>query len=80
MHENEQLLNIISEVFGLPVDQIIDDLAYNTFTPWDSLKHLQMVSMIEEEFGIELEMDDIIDMSTIAKVKEITTRYLQNTT
>lgn len=76
----EKLLSILSEVFSLPVDQITDDLAYNTFAAWDSLKHLQMVSMIEEEFGIELEMDDIIDMSTIGKVKEITARYLQNST
>lgn len=78
MKDNEKLYRIISEVFSLPVDQITDDLAYNSFTSWDSLKHLQMVSMIEEEFDIELEMEDIIDMSTIAKVKEITGRYLEN--
>lgn len=78
MSHNEKLLSIISEVFGLPLDKITDDIAYNSYAPWDSLKHLQMVSMIEEELEIEFEMDDIIDMSTIGKVKEITAKYLIN--
>lgn len=78
MKHNEKLLSIISEVFALPFDKITDDIAYNSYAPWDSLKHLQMVSMIEEEFGIEFEMDDIIDMSTIGKIKEITAKYHHN--
>jgi acyl carrier protein len=32
--------------------------------------------MLEEELGIELEMDDIIDMSSYKKVREITLKYL----
>jgi acyl carrier protein len=75
MYDKEKLLNILEEVFGLSKDQITNDIAYNSFQAWDSLKHLQMVAMMEEEFGIELEMDDIIDMSTVGKIKEILKKY-----
>lgn len=75
MYDIDKLLKILGEVFGLPQDQITDDIAYNSYQPWDSLKHLQMVAMIEETFEIELEMDDIIDMSTVGKIKEILEKY-----
>jgi acyl carrier protein len=75
MYNEEKVLTILEEVFGLSGDQITDDIAYNSFQAWDSLKHLQMVAMMEEEFGIELEMDDIIDMSTVGKIKEILKKY-----
>ena len=76
MYNEEKVLNILEEVFALPRDQITDDISYNSFQSWDSLKHLQLVAMIEEEFGIELKMDDIIDMSTVGKIKEILMKYL----
>lgn len=76
MYDTTKLLYILQEVFGLPQDQITDDIAYNSYPPWDSLKHLQMVAMIEETFEIELEMDDIIDMSTVGKIKEILQKYI----
>lgn len=75
MYNEEKVQNILEEVFALPRDQITNDIAYNSFQSWDSLKHLQMVAMMEEEFGIELEMDDIIDMSTVGKIKEILKTY-----
>ena len=39
-------------------------------------KNLQFVAMLEEELGIEFEMDDIIDMSSYKKVREIVLKYL----
>ena len=75
MYDKEKVMEILEEIFGLSRNKITDDIAYNSYQPWDSLKHLQMVAMIEETFDIELEMDDIIDMSTVGKIKEILTKY-----
>ncbi len=35
----------------------------NDFENWDSLAHLQLVSEIESEFGINLAMDEIVDIN-----------------
>jgi len=69
--------NIFCEVLGISVADVTDSLAYNSCVQWDSLKHLQMVAMLEETFDIEIDMDDIIAMENYAKVKEILRKYLQ---
>jgi len=39
---------------------------------WDSLKHMELIVTIENEFGIpKLEMDEIVEMTSIAKIKEV---------
>jgi acyl carrier protein len=74
---DEQVIRqIFSEALGIPLEEVVDTLAYNSCPQWDSLKHLQMVAMIEERFDIEIEMDDIIAMENFAKVKEILHQYL----
>lgn len=75
MHE-DKIKKIFAEAFEITEDEVHDDITYNSYQPWDSLKHLQLVSMLEEELGIELEMDDIIDMSSYKKVREIVLKYL----
>lgn len=72
----EKIKKIFADAFEISEEDVNDDIAYNSYKPWDSLKHLQLVSMLEEELDIELEMDDIIDMSTYQKVREIVMKYL----
>ena len=74
--DEQAIRKIFSDALGIPPDQVTDSLAYNSCEQWDSLKHLQMVAMVEEHFDIEIEMDDIIAMENFAKVKEILHKYL----
>jgi len=72
----DKIKNIFCEVLGIPTVEVTDTLAYNSCVQWDSLKHLQLVAVLEETFGIELDMDDIIAMENYGKVKEILHKYL----
>jgi len=74
--DENTIKNIFCEVLGISVADVTDTLAYNSCVQWDSLKHLQMVAMLEETFDIEIDMDDIIAMENYAKVKEILRKYL----
>ncbi|MEI7856144.1 MAG: acyl carrier protein [Methanomicrobiales archaeon] len=75
--DEDTIKNIFCEVLGISVMDVTDTLAYNSCIQWDSLKHLQMVAMLEETFKIEIDMDDIIAMENYARVKEILRKYLQ---
>jgi acyl carrier protein len=75
--DENTIKNIFCEVLGITVADVKDTLAYNSCVQWDSLKHLQMVAMLEETFDIEIDMDDIIAMENYAKVKEILLKYLK---
>ena len=53
----------------------IVNLKYQSIDEWDSVGHMGLIAEIEEAFGIELEMDDVIDFSSYVKGKEILKKY-----
>lgn len=71
----EKLRLVFAESLGLPVEQVTDDLQYNTVHQWDSVAHLALIAAIEEGFDILLETNDVIDLSSFAKAREIVARY-----
>jgi len=73
----ERLKKVFAESLGIEEDKITDDLKYNTIDEWDSVAHMTLVAAIEDEFDIMLDTDDIIDMSSFAKAKEIISKYLE---
>ncbi|MBR1740378.1 MAG: acyl carrier protein [Lachnospiraceae bacterium] len=46
-------------------------LEYQKVTAWDSVGHMSLVAALEEAFDIRMEVDDIIDLSSYEKGKEI---------
>jgi len=64
------------ESFDIDVAEvIIEDLEYESIVEWDSVGHMGLIAEIEEAFGIELEMDDVIDFGSYTKGKEILKKY-----
>ena len=53
-----RIKNVMSAVFEIPVDQIKDNSSLDTIESWDSLKHMNLVVALEEEF--EFSDDGII--------------------
>lgn len=53
----------------------LEHLEYQSIPDWDSVGHLTLVSNIEIAFGISMEMDDITDLSSFSKGKEILKKY-----
>jgi acyl carrier protein len=73
----ERLKKVFAESLGIEEKKVTDDLKYNTIDEWDSVAHMTLVAEIEDEFDIMLDTDDIIDMSSFAKAKEIVAKYLE---
>lgn len=53
----------------------VETLKYQDIPAWDSVGHMGLVAALEDEFEIEMEIDDIIDMSSFDKGKEILAKY-----
>lgn len=53
----------------------LPELKYQAVVAWDSVGHMQLMAALEEAFGIELEIDDIIDFSSYEKGKQILAKY-----
>lgn len=50
-------------------------MVYQSIPEWDSVSHMILINEIESTFDISIETDDVIDMSSFAKAKEILNKY-----
>ena len=50
-------------------------LEYQAVSGWDSVGHMQLVAELEDAFDIMMDTDDIIDLSSYEKGKEILKKY-----
>jgi acyl carrier protein len=67
----DRIKNVMSAVFEIPVNQIKDNSSADTIESWDSLKHMNLVVALEEEFEIELTDDEIIEMMNYLLIIEV---------
>ena len=62
------------ESFQISENQLVD-LTYQSVQGWDSVGHMGLISLLEENFDIMMDTDDIIDFSSYEKGKEILKKY-----
>jgi len=58
----DRLKNVMSSVFGIHKNDIQDDASPDTIESWDSLKHMNLIVALEEEFETVFGDNDIIEM------------------
>lgn len=56
-------------------EALLHGLKYQAVPEWDSVGHMTLVAAIEDAFDIMMETDDIIDLSSYEKGKEILKKY-----
>jgi acyl carrier protein len=66
--------NVFKESFAIDEERLVG-LKYQDIPEWDSVGHMALMTSLEESFGIEMEIDDIIDFSSYEKGIEILTKY-----
>ena len=71
MSNNEKLVGAFTTSLGISTDLVGDDLQYNSIPEWDSIAHMTLIAELESIFDVMLDTDQIIDMSSVAKAKEI---------
>lgn len=56
------LVEIFATVLGVPETAITDDLSPDTCATWDSLRHIQLCTAIDQSFGIALDITQQVEM------------------
>ena len=59
----------MSNIFDLNEDDIVSDSSMENIEKWDSLGHLKLIMAVEENFGVSLQADDMIDLTSFSKIK-----------
>ncbi|HFK2921777.1 MULTISPECIES: acyl carrier protein [Stenotrophomonas] len=71
----DQVVAVFARVLGIDASQVTDELRYNTIPQWDSIAHMSVVAALEEAFNVMIDMDEVIDMSSVGKAREILRKH-----
>lgn len=71
-----KIQQIMADVFNISVDEITEESSQDTVEAWDSLKHLDLVVALEEEFDISIPVEEIGTMVSFKLVSFIVKELL----
>jgi len=56
---------------NVPIEQLDDDSSPDTVANWDSLKHMNLILALEEEFAVAFSDDEVTEMLSLRRIVEI---------
>jgi acyl carrier protein len=74
----EKIVNAMSLVFEIPDGEINENSSTDTIENWDSLRHLNLVLALEEEFGISLPDEEVGNMVNFKIIFHVISDTLNN--
>lgn len=70
MENIEKYKQIFMQTFEIDENKL-SGLQYQDINEWDSVGHMTLIAALEDTFDIMMDTDDIIDLSSFEKGKEI---------
>ena len=74
MNNLDKYRNAFVEGLGISEEQV-DGLTFQSIPEWDSVGHMGLIAALEEAFDIVFDTDDIVELSSFEKGKEILAKY-----
>ncbi|HUW04171.1 MAG TPA: acyl carrier protein [Acidimicrobiales bacterium] len=65
---DERLLKVFHDIFDDTVE-LRDDTTADDIEDWDSLHHINLMYLIEEEFGVQFVGNQLAEMADIGELK-----------
>lgn len=75
MNNLEKLNKIFCEVFSVEETALNNEFNSINVDGWDSVRQLSLTSLVEDEFDIMLDAEDILDFTSYEKAKQILAKY-----
>jgi acyl carrier protein len=70
-----ELQQAFSTALGIPADTDFANLTYRSIAEWDSVAHMQLVGELEATFDVMLATEEVLDLSSFAKAREILEKH-----
>lgn len=75
MNNIEKYNAVFKKVFTISEDLLNDDLNVLSFEAWDSVAQMQLIAGLEEEFGVFLDPEDVVNFVSYRNGKEILLKH-----
>jgi acyl carrier protein len=66
-----QLLQLFADVFEVPPEEVKPESSPDTVPTWDSIRHLNLVVALEQEFGLQFEPEEIEQMLSVELIADL---------
>jgi acyl carrier protein len=66
-----RLRAVFVEALALDSDVNVEHLAFRDVPAWDSVGHMTLVAAIEDEFDVQLDTDQVIDLASFAVARDM---------
>jgi acyl carrier protein len=66
-----KLKQVLADVFGVDVNTIDETASVDTIKEWDSLKHLNLVLALEEQFNVSLTEEQTVQILSYPLIKVV---------
>ncbi|MGE3853029.1 MAG: acyl carrier protein [Planctomycetota bacterium] len=77
MKTEDTLKDVMATVLGIAADSINDDTSMDTVEVWDSIKHMNLVLAIEEEFGVSIPDEDAANITSYPLIRLVLNEQLK---
>lgn len=67
----DRLLTLLASLMQVPVSAMTEDLTCDDLEKWDSMREVLLASMLESEYGIALRVDDLENLRSVRKIRDV---------
>lgn len=75
MTNKKKLIDAFVNALNIDSTEVLDSLSYQGIPEWDSVSHMVLITELEDAFSISFDTNEVIEMSSVAKAKEILGNY-----
>lgn len=77
MTTEDTLKEVMATVLGISAESINDDTSMDMVDSWDSIKHMNLVLAIEEEFGVSIPDEDAANITSYPLIRLVLNEQLK---
>lgn len=68
MNVEEQVKSVVSRILNIPADQVTLDSSPSTLPNWDSMRHIELILALEQEFGVQFPAIALTEQTTVNRL------------
>ena len=73
----QKVIEIITGILEVDVDEVELDTSIGDLPEWDSLHHLQIIVKLQEEFNIKYSQEDLVELEDVSDLIALTKEMVQ---
>lgn len=66
---DSRILKVMSIVFEISIDSLNEDSSSDNIESWDSLRHLNLILALEDEFNLEIPDEEVGNLMNFKLIK-----------